>query len=810
VGKLDRLNSDFARLRTHVDAGFPKRSFIPRVRLRVRDFFSAKPQGESVVIPSIALGADGRANDAGLLGLDVSRRLGAQGSGSASVVFANKLGAMYRSQRQKNLPTIEEQYFGIPTDRRAAADQHFRTGVGGRNSNKVAEYMRDVIQQGFVRSDIAIERQEIIRELNSGVLQGLFRGGLLGSDQADLLLEFMRIDLLYEMMAPIEIDLQDLNERYFGIFTGHVSSVEDSYEVGAMPQVRLSCYDKMSLFAKTFVVTRAVLQGIENVAPTNVDLLTRGTEAPSIYDDKFSEFVNWEVFVSLVQTINQVYTLQGHLQTIQGFLTSDDPFTNSVARFVSEELSGTPAELMAALDEGKVDDLRGILEQEFVTLENSFVKDGRLFSVNRDSIKRAYKSADFDKLLSGKRSPKDPKNLITPRLKHSFLYRLWSLPNFRKLGVNDDGTALPALLPSRSAETAFSDYKGLSNYWPNQNSFVQNVRARGFLELAKSKFSQLEADVEDKDVPFRVTGIAQFDNKFLGLAADEKSIAQTISKALRVQYDQFLNNLAQASQKLAQVESKSHCHIYTDGLGNLIYKLPRWNNVPLLDKSTFEAGPDSVLAELNEADEEVGKLTESFHGREYIMSDFGLISRKLYKTEEGKIARFFIQGTTDFQVEAAFSGHEGAPFNPTFDGSVMSPEFQALFGNRDAMSQIAIPLTKALELNRKTLEHLAQNLLIIMNFQSYTGDFVYKIPRPIELAKTVFSPENSYLYYVTSLSYAWRAGKEFNQSVHGEYGHPIWSFLPVPWMTKLQFLQGTNAGVTVTKRKLDPSEQVTQ
>ena len=887
--RLDRFNNDADKLLTHTAVGFGKRSFTPKVRVRIRDFFSNKFPTSSVAIPAVALGAEGRANDAGLLSVSVSRKLGVSAGGSASLVFANKLGAIYRGfsvpepgQKkffsptkppgaeldEKSKPTLEEQFFGIEP---SAAHRDMFLPQNSTRPNQVVEYIRDVIERGHVRSDIAIERQEILRELKTGFFQGLFNKTILSPKLAELLLQYVRMDLMFEMMAPVEVDLQDMNERYFGIFTGHISSVEDEFAVGNMPQVKLSCFDKMSLFAKTFVVVQAMVHGNVNVAQTNVEQEARGRENPSIYQDKFQDFANWEAFSELVRAINNVYSMQGHLDVLGEQLTPGEDFTSAAGAFSSEELFGaSPLTLMAGLDLDKNDALGDILtrsanfkqiidkrdeivlvadrvvagnfiqkilsdrekrlsesalRKELAKLGAAFTKDHRFFVIDKKKLFAAMSKSDVEKLLTGK-PDKRGRNIIPPRIKHAFLFRMWSLPNFVRIAKDSDQAAVVSTFEKAATLNPhfnFFDYRGLSPYWPYQNGpepektefrTSQGVfkstpvplatqptdkELRGLFEFDREEFKPFfNNDIPDNDVPFRVTGLAQFDKAFLGLDQRTRDATRALNKHLRTQFATFLNNQASGASKLQQLETKTHCHMYTTGLGDLIYKLPRWNNVPRLEYDSFEAPADFVLdGVLDDSETSIASLTELYHGREYVMSDFGLVSRRLYKTEEGKIARLFIQATVDYKLGEAFAQLQGGQFNPTFDGSVMGEEFQALFGNRDATASVAIPIDKALLNNRKVLEHLAQNLLTIMNFQSYTGDFVYKVPRPIELAKTVFSPDNSYLYYVTALSYTWRMGSEFSQSVHGEYGHPLWASLPVPWLTKLEDLNGT----TIVLRK---------
>jgi len=245
------------------------------------------------------------------------------------------------------------------------------------------------------------------------------------------------------------------------------------------------------------------------------------------------------------------------------------------------------------------------------------------------------------------------------------------------------------------------------------------------------------------------------------------------------------------ADKLANLEQATYSPMYTDGSGNLIYALPRWNQAPNVNEDSFSASEDKVLAlDLLTESDDLAELSELldfkdfFHGREYVMSDFGIVSRRIYKTEEGKFDRVFAQATQDLGLFGDI-GENFKAYVGQLGGAIGSEGFQALFGDRQHTISQAYPLDFTAINQQELLAHIASHVKMVMNFRPNTLDISYKMPRPVELGKTVLLPDNMWLYYVTGITRSWEIGQQYVESYHCEYGHPLWTILPIPWMTRI-------------------------
>jgi hypothetical protein len=354
----------------------------------------------------------------------------------------------------------------------------------------------------------------------------------------------------------------------------------------------------------------------------------------------------------------------------------------------------------------------------------------------------------------------------------------------------------------------FGDYRGFSPYWPFQTTDAW-LNKPGAAELTlgqkpvfpgvtttlatASQSFGLGTDSSGKTgdfvVPFRESGIAMFDQTLNPLPGSglPTGIGRFMNAVLRTAWTNFMNGSAPSIDKLATIEQVTFTNIYTTGLGDLVVALPRWNQCPLPDVDSIEAGPDYTLVEGDSVVANALDRQDYFHGREYVMSDFGIVSRRTSDSEEGKYDRVLAQGSLDFLTPP----QEFIQTSGLLGSSLGTDEFQALFGDRTLTVNQAFPTdTDIPNLDQaQLLNNYCSAVKTMLMAKPKVLDITYRIPRPLELGRTVFLPDNCYLYYITGINRSWRIGEEYMESYHCEYGHPMWYHLPIPWVTRVNEIQ---------------------
>jgi hypothetical protein len=804
-------------------AGMDAQGFVPEMRVRVMDPFSSKVNATVgdpspiIAIPSMSLDKNkNEAGDAGLLSVSITRARGVGTGNQATLTFANKNGMLYRRNAgQGDVPTLDEETLlekGRPTLPKA-----------------VVTYLARVANKNLIGADINPERQQAILDFRSEVRR------LGGKDpfQSDALLKaldrIIRTDVLFEEMAPIEIDMKDVKGRWFGVFTGFISSVQDEYTPGQVPHVTVVALDKMSLLAKSYVIVQRTLLDLSK--KTKSEKIAGRVPEPNLKDsDRYALFQGPKVFEALVQQVNATFTAQGYFQMLaEGGPQYSGGGTPDGISFLSEIYNCHPTWIRAGVSpDGTTSATTRVTNLAEKSNKVTSVHVGGSNSVEETPTRFwTFRAGVMSNAALGKDDV---------LLKHARPFRIWTFPN--RVGslpvpapdVDENGVKTEfkvgkdGKLDPSAVHLSWQDYRGLSTYWPfhtiDSSGWGTSDERKPFPQVgfkdsdslfARSFDKAFKTDLgtSDASVPFRLSGIAQFDQIFYPIRNGAPGgrtfptiVTKTAQAVLRSSWFQVLNSNVPVTEKMANLEQATLMDIYTNGLGDLVFAAPRWNQVPVPEFDSIEAGPDFTLLSDSEAAVLGVDRKDLYHGREYILSDFGLTSRTLNRTEDGKVDRVSVQGLTDYL-------QMGPIYQQTqmMGQSVGLDTFQALYGNRDFAVQQAVPLDgRVLGPALKTqLEHFASAVKTNLTFRGNTLDVTYKIPRPVELCRTVLLPDNFWLYYVTSITRSWSVGQDYQESYHCEYGHPVWYHLPIPWVTlvndvarSLEDLQNTRTDATRT------------
>jgi hypothetical protein len=938
AGFFDNLKAGNSELSGLDLARGQSRSFRPEMRVRVKDFFSQSAglghivkdnpsYPTHLILPAVTLSKDENP-DSGLIGIDINRAMGVGAASTATLQFANRDGLFYRvsgptsdikgprwttgnNARDIDAPTLEEETYITP-------QKDFKSKYNSQKGpdyerqvlhSRLRSYIAELARRQLLGNDISSKRRAAIRRLRASVLAGGGGTPSLNPDIEDALKTVVRVELMFDLMAQVEVDVKDARGRWFGVFTGFVSSVKDEYTAGRVPTVTLECHDKLAIFSRVLAVTaRAIVPALY---PTRSEKFQ--FNSLSYFSDQFDAKFIHEALMLLVETVNTTFSAQGYIEKAdQGDLltqTYKDIYGKGLPQFISEQYghmgpnfiraglylnnsrtvtdSESGASLVvdpdtrvqgAGFSRDIFDPLVGFgteEEPEEVDLTLPFPTPTRFWSFSDKFIKKKAVIVQKTKGQAGKQESFD----VQGKSVFSRLFRLWTFPgrvkgeygNPKRLnptvfkflngqGNQDDtytnksdenvagNTFVSDQVQARLLglpKVSYEDYRGLSPYWPYtvvNDGYIGGTAGDGDHKISKN-ISQIEdderkvwpdADVKDNNVPFRESGIFQMD-RFLSRAEAENGhpVSRYTTAMMRSMWTNVMNQSVPAQDKLGMIENASMLDIYTSGLGDLIIALPRYNQVPVLDQDSITAGPDFTLArveDLNMNETSAVKAIDRgdlYHGREYVLSDFGLVSRSIYKTEDGKIDRVVAQATFDL-FGGLVSEELAALLNRA--ASLGAEKFQAFFGDREMSVQQAFSLDdggKVLGLRELTeeekaaaLEAAAQNNSGVLtgngeafvyedealnakrttkaiellgryaaavrtkiNIRSNTLDITYKIPRPIELGRTVFLPDNAWLYYVTRVSRSWRVGEDYTETYHGEYGHPSWFHVPIPWIT---------------------------
>lgn len=820
------------------------KSFIPSMRMRVKDYFTStlSNSGSQLKLPSMLLSnrKDG-SGDSGLESLSVNRQMGVTAQNSATLVFANKVGKLYRSPGK---PTLDEETL-TPNLVNGPASPDLaplrKTSIS--RDPLVVEYLQDVIRQGLMKSDIALERQDLIAKIKSQSKDlgwPSWTSAPVSSGLADAIARLMQVNLIFDLMAPVEIDMQDAKGRWFGAFTGMITAIEDSYSVGEVPSISITCMDKMSVFGRSLATIQATLAP-ESLYATDAEKVNNASninKSTAYLADNLSNKKIWEVFYQLAQVANATFTAQGYYAALLNAEQIDPAFKDTVGKFTSEEYGPTLPSFIrtASRDQNKnLLVLMGINNTTVAAKKRSLKEQTRFWNFlssvrtsgkgGRDDHARLWKLWTFPNRYPDKTAIKKtleftlnpdllipaPSNFVQTGAPPSPSLAVFNVLN-PSLG-SIDPVNRPVVVPHADSPTkigktidylSYCDYRGLSNYWPFSKANGAILGSAD--ELKRFPGANQPGVTGDMAIPFRDTGIAMFDNIFKPFAeAGTETILKFATNSLRSNYNNFMNVSAPAADKLSAIEQATFANIYTTGLGDLIMALPRWNQAPLTDADSCVAGPDSMLASHGyTADEKKFLSTDFFHGREYIMSDFGLVQRRISHSDEGKWDRVLAQGTFDW-IGNPVPGDAGRLID--MGGSLGSPKFQGFYGDRTFQASQAFPIKSEQGVVVKdVLEHFASSIKIIQNLRPSVLDITYKIPRPIELGKNVFLPDDCNLYYITNINRNWTVGQDYTETYHGEYGHPVWFPMPAPWIT---LVNTDEASLKKTAKSITPNNSKT-
>jgi hypothetical protein len=293
-----------------------------------------------------------------------------------------------------------------------------------------------------------------------------------------------------------------------------------------------------------------------------------------------------------------------------------------------------------------------------------------------------------------------------------------------------------------------------------------------------------------------------------------------------------------ADQIVRKVADASFYDVFFDGNGNLVYQIPKYNNLPgdyaVEFKSTRRVSPlvsnaselprsgnyievpETNRVKYGDSMQPGGKFEHfdfapepdtdqnssdnfawRYHGYNYILTDVGVRSWRITSNDEVIM--------TDVEVPAGFQLN--LAYSPTLTAIAMTGRtpldevrhLQARFGHRYVKTQqMVLPKEYNGEASiQELLNAFALAVLQQLNGKAVTGQIEMSCRPDLDVGLTVLLLERQHLFYVTGLEHTVRYGKDASTVLHLGYGHDIGTQIPNPWGSLKDFSGLPNVRVAV-------------
>lgn len=279
-----------------------------------------------------------------------------------------------------------------------------------------------------------------------------------------------------------------------------------------------------------------------------------------------------------------------------------------------------------------------------------------------------------------------------------------------------------------------------------------------------------------------------------------------------------------SDQVVKKVADATFYDVFFDPNGNLVYQIPRYNNLPgdyavnfekrrvvqgqvpsatnpayapLPTSSSSLEVPETTVATYGEKMKAAGPYThfdfapdsdqaqnfaQRFHGNGYVITDIGIRSWNLSSSEEAIV--------TDVEVPAGYIliNEKSQTLTPLArTGRVPLDNvrhLQARFGHRYLKTQqIVIPkeFDQAPTL-KAVLDAFALALLNQINGKAVGGTLGLHARPDLDIGRTIFLVERQHLFYLLGVEQTVRYGKSAGTTLTLGYGHDIGQQIPNPWV----------------------------
>lgn len=813
----------------------------PEVFIRIRDLFT----GESIVVESV-LGAQGGNNSGAIVqSLSISRQMKSPGRAEFTIlnrdrkyIYVPSSSDILAKASSQRLPLLNSspyfasngiRYSTFPTDGRTGLVEELFPPAGLKLSpadlsDELWAYDREIdfFKTLFLNDSLWIE----LNSERAALLQEVYKmksGQMNPSEMPSHLRRIYEASSIIELRAQVDIDMRDSRGFWFAAFTGFVNNIEDTTTAGQVPTLKIGCQDLMASWAWSMVPTQkavgpAKAQSSVNRAVQN--LISKATGALGVgLNNNFGGLSDTQIVDLLVSTVNSSFTMEGLLDAagkLPGIATAD---LQSAQNAPAEE----SARALLKDTEARVEEATKKLAVENNTTNPTRTPEGKAFA-ERVLVQATSDLAFAKRQLKQAQASASTKSILA---QGSSAYNALQYERASKMILGGTNDYLAGTDPTVSQQSPFSaslpqlGSTGLSNKLtiqtlPDNTFFSSLVKNASDIDPALSaRFLAstdpwtaddgtsiiqplLSVDLEkfwdgpglyfgtDERIPQHLVRNPKYFRTARPYLRDSFDPASTIviAESLRTNWNLFFNQVASAQEIISNTLARTFADFYVTGAGWLVYKSPRLNSIPNLQRSPFEDQDPLSLLEYSAGP--AGQTPpEMFHGSEYVITGFGQTSRSYNHTTEGRVSKVILPGDVGF-VKL------GAPISDLLAGTaVSSADLTALLGDR---TLTATETMKNLGIDELT--QMADTLLGYTNTAPETAQYVYDRLLPWEIGKTLYDPEVDFLYYLTSVSIHYQQGQKVSTTLSCRHGHPRKMLIPVPWILWASVARGSNNPVS--------------
>lgn len=216
---------------------------------------------------------------------------------------------------------------------------------------------------------------------------------------------------------------------------------------------------------------------------------------------------------------------------------------------------------------------------------------------------------------------------------------------------------------------------------------------------------------------------------------------------------------------------------YCDAKGNLIYQKTRYDDFPGSERETnYDEADQSISLPMRD---EIGQYSKNdrqsigmrFHGRNYIIGNESLISRRINKSDTNIVTHVLVP--------------------PVINNLTTAPELTkyatgVAFADPDITRRFGLRLHYAQQLvlgswNKLLPQILAEGIVRKLNSTIETCDVNLNMRPDLQLGRTMYLMERRRLFFITGVRNSLTWGKRHDTSLTGEYGHHPYEPILDPW-----------------------------
>ena len=270
---------------------------------------------------------------------------------------------------------------------------------------------------------------------------------------------------------------------------------------------------------------------------------------------------------------------------------------------------------------------------------------------------------------------------------------------------------------------------------------------------------------------------------FFAINADVIANIEIFEKVIRSAFNFYQHGLDFASQRIQKALNVSFAEMFCDSSGNLIFQLPKFNNLPSyghIDETDSDLG--SILIDKDKKIQFSVKK-QYFHGSNYLIGDNDLRSFSYAVDEVDTVTKVAVAGNTHFGMSSSM----GELSSLVLSGMSLSDRnLEKKYGVR--FQEVASPaqeLSVFLDMNQKGgsffLEAFAEAVKVRFNIDVNKAIFTFLLRSDFQAGRNIYFIERDLLFYISSIKNSLVIGQDAKTTLEVNYGHRPFTVIPEPF-----------------------------